>query len=267
VITLNLSSLRTGVGAEGLLPESFELGWCSAYLRALAQEEPLPQAMPPQQPFAVLPVHETPPTVVTPRDPKAGPQRAGSRGQGAPAPHFPAETEVPQPLPPLDAPRSPARAAQAVEVLMPRGPQPAASSRVGTPDPATPLPAEPQQARPPLLTLPAQEAPPPAAVPSAPSVTAQRVAAQLAQVPVPPSRVWQVELPAAQPGWQLRVEQLQPQAPLRLDLSVPLALQPHARRQLAELDKRLREAGHDVLGARLGDAPRMRQQRVDEVQP
>lgn len=106
--------------------------------------------------------------------------------------------------------------------------------------------------------------------PLAPTLTAQRVdtllAQDLAPAPVPASRVWQVELPSLQPGWQLRVEQLQPQAPLRLDLCVPAVLQTQARRQLADLDKRLRDAGHDVLGTRLHDGPRVRTQRVDEVQ-
>lgn len=122
----------------------------------------------------------------------------------------------------------------------------------------------------PLQAAPLRELPPQPVALLAPTLTAQRVGALLAQDPAPiatpASRVWQVELPALQPGWQLRVEQLQPQAPLRLDLCVPAVLQTQARRQLADLDKRLRDAGHDVLGTRLNEGPRVRSPRVDGVQ-
>lgn len=101
----------------------------------------------------------------------------------------------------------------------------------------------------------------------APTETVQRVEALLVQAPVAPPRVWQVELPAAGPGWQLRVEQAQPQAPLLLDLRVPAVLQTQARRALADLDKRLRDTGHDVLSSRLQGQPLVRPYRVDEVQP
>lgn len=140
--------------------------------------------------------------------------------------------------------------------------------------PQEPPPA-PQQPVDPLLqpqafqTAPLREPQPLRVAPPAPTVTAQRVDALLAQDPAPvatpTARIWQVELPALQPGWQLRVEQLQPQAPLRLDLSVPAVLQTQARRQLADLDKRLRDAGHDVLGTRLNEGPRVRSPRVDGV--
>lgn len=100
-----------------------------------------------------------------------------------------------------------------------------------------------------------------------PTPTVQRVEALLAQAPMAPQRVWQVELPSAGAGWQLRVEQAQPQAPLLLELRVPAVLQPQARRQLADLDKRLRDTGHDVLSSRLQPAVAGRLRRVDEVQP
>jgi hypothetical protein len=101
----------------------------------------------------------------------------------------------------------------------------------------------------------ADVAPVRAAVPQTPA--AQRVEAlrQLGE-PDPLARVWQVELPAAGPAWQLRVEQAQPQAPLNLELRVPPVAQLQARQQLGDLDRRLREAGHDVLRTRLRDAAR-----------
>jgi hypothetical protein len=228
VISLNLSpSTQAGAGFEPLPPEPGELDWRGAYLRVLAQE-PLPPAEPQPlpRPLFPLPVGELPL------------QPGASWVSMAPLPHAAA-------LPAQD-PAPPSRVGQAPqEPLLPAEPPP------------SPLPF--------VLQLPSDAAPAPMA-PLTPTVTAQRVDALLAQAPAAPSRVWRVELPAAQPGWQLRVEQLQPQAPLRLDLSVPLALQPQARRQLAELDKRLREAGHEVHGTRLSDSPRLRPQRVDEVQ-
>lgn len=136
--------------------------------------------------------------------------------------------------------------------------------------------AQEPQPEPPLLPVgPRGDAPrlpaPPPDVPAAaalpPTPTVQRVQALLAQTPAAPQRVWQVELPSAGAGWQLRVEQAQPQAPLLLDLRVPAVLQPQARRQLADLDKRLRDTGHDVLSSRLQPAVAGRLRRVDEVQP
>lgn len=130
--------------------------------------------------------------------------------------------------------------------------------------PDTPLPLQPAAARS-EAPAPAPDLPPAAALPPTPTV--QRVEALLAQAPMAPQRVWQVELPSAGAGWQLRVEQAQPQAPLLLELRVPAVLQPQARRQLADLDKRLRDTGHDVLASRLQPAVAGRLRRVDEVQP
>lgn len=130
--------------------------------------------------------------------------------------------------------------------------------------PDAPLPLQPVAARS-EAPAPAPDLPPAAALPPTPTV--QRVEALLAQAPMAPQRVWQVELPSAGAGWQLRVEQAQPQAPLLLELRVPAVLQPQARRQLADLDKRLRDTGHDVLSSRLQPAVAGRLRRVDEVQP
>lgn len=104
--------------------------------------------------------------------------------------------------------------------------------------------------------------------------TTERMAAlqQLAEpgpATVPGGRVWQVALPAAGagPAWQLRVEQAQPLAPLSLELRVPPVAQLQARQQLGDLDKRLRDAGHDVLRPRVRDTSRSarRSRPVDEV--
>jgi hypothetical protein len=59
------------------------------------------------------------------------------------------------------------------------------------------------------------------------------------------------------------------QAPLNLELRVPPVAQLQARQQLGDLDRRLREAGHDVLRTRLRDAARTdkRSRPVDEVGP
>ncbi len=91
-----------------------------------------------------------------------------------------------------------------------------------------------------------------AAQPALASPTAQRVEAlrRLAE-PAPLARVWEVDLPAAGPAWQLRVQQAQPLAPLSVELRVPAVVQVQARQQLGELDRRLREAGHDLLRPRL----------------
>lgn len=141
-----------------------------------------------------------------------------------------------------------------------------AYQRVRTQEPLPPdaslalLPAGPRADASPM-----PDAPPAAALPPTPTV--QRIEALLAQDALAPQRVWQVELPAAGAGWQLRVEQAQPQAPLLLDLRVPAVLQTQARRQLADLDKRLRDTGHDVLASRLQPAVTGLLRRVDEVQP
>jgi hypothetical protein len=107
-----------------------------------------------------------------------------------------------------------------------------------------------------------------AAAPLPETPTAERVrqlAGPAAEAqPIP--RSWQVELPAAGPAWRLQVEQAQPQAPLNLELRVPPVAQSQARQQLADLDRRLRETGHDVLRTRLRTDDR-RQMPVDEVQP
>lgn len=104
--------------------------------------------------------------------------------------------------------------------------------------------------------------------------TTERIAAlhQLAEAnpaAVPVARTWQVELPAAVGGaaWQLHVGQAQPLAPLNLELRVPPVAQLQARQQLSDLDKRLRDAGHDVLRPRVRDASRSakRSRPVDEV--
>lgn len=107
------------------------------------------------------------------------------------------------------------------------------------------------------------------------SPTAARMAEAARQVaepaPLTPdtTRLWQVALPGVQPGapgWQLQITQAQNLAPLVLDLRVPPAQALQARQQLADLDRRLRDAGHDLLRTRLrrvahdDDAP-----RVDEV--
>lgn len=141
-------------------------------------------------------------------------------------------------------------------------------------------PALPLLPPPPVLPVRPEMAPPAPPSGLAPaSATAQRLAAQaaapLAGASLPSGggdvlRVWQVELPAVGPGpgWQLHVEQARPLAPLVLDLRVPAAAQLPARHQLAELDRRLREAGHDTLAARCSDRAGPGARRpVDKVRP
>lgn len=136
-----------------------------------------------------------------------------------------------------------------------------------------------------LVPTPAAAAPqaPPAPVtarsPEPVSPTAARVAEAARQVAEPPrlapatARVWQLELPAAAPGWQLHIEQAQPQAPLSLELRVPPVMALQARQQLADLDRRLRDAGHDLMrsrlraGQRANELPSDRDGPVDEVAP
>lgn len=140
----------------------------------------------------------------------------------------------------------------------------------------------------PFMPMPLWLAPTPAAAaPQAPpapltarspepvSPTAARVAEAARQVAEPPrlapatARVWQLELPAAAPGWQLHIEQAQPQAPLSLELRVPPVMALQARQQLADLDRRLRDAGHELVRSRLrtGSRPGDRRRPVDEVGP
>lgn len=108
-----------------------------------------------------------------------------------------------------------------------------------------PLPPAPWRSPPEIeVTRPAQ--------PALASPTAQRVEAlRRLGDPGPLTRVWELELPSAGPTWQLRVEQVQPLAPLNVELRVPATAQTQARQQLGELDRRLREAGHDLLRPRL----------------
>ncbi len=84
------------------------------------------------------------------------------------------------------------------------------------------------------------------------------------------ARVWQVELPGqAGPAGRRGVAQARPLAPLHLELRVPPVAQAQARQQLGDLDKRLRDAGHEVLRSRLRETARAdkRSLPVDEVQP
>lgn len=134
----------------------------------------------------------------------------------------------------------------------------------------TTLPAALEAPAAPLLTpapwaLPRQHsATPPGAVRGAepPSATAARLAEAAQQIGTPPAaaaaltQTWQVELPACAPGWQLHIEQARPQAPLALELRVPPVLAAAAQQQLADLDRRLRDAGHELLRSRLRHASR-----------
>lgn len=122
------------------------------------------------------------------------------------------------------------------------------------------------------LPLPADAKPELSEARPAPSTLASPAAARIEALlqrgePAPVARVWQVELPgAAGPAWQLQVQQAQPQAPLNLELRVPPVAQSQARQQLGDLDKRLRDAGHDVLRSRLrGARAPSRRWPVDEV--
>lgn len=140
----------------------------------------------------------------------------------------------------------------------------APQEREPTPEPLPPVwPA----ALPPPALPPAPVRPEPAAVapvtPTAQRLDAVRRLDEPALSAPPAARVWQVELPGvagmtgaapgAEPGWQLRIEQPQPLAPLSLTLQVHAQAQPLARQQLADLDRRLRLAGHDILRARCHD--------------
>lgn len=137
--------------------------------------------------------------------------------------------------------------------------------------------AQAQATLPPMPALVPREQPPEAtpvravgpATPTTERLAALQPLAEAGPAAVPVARVWQVELPAAVagPAWQLCVEQAQPLAPLSLELRVPPVAQLQARQQLGDLDKRLRDAGHDVLRPRLRDTSRSarRSRPVDEV--
>lgn len=130
--------------------------------------------------------------------------------------------------------------------------------REPTPEPLPPVwpAALPLPALPPAPVRPEPAAVTPA-TPTAQRLDAVRRLAEPAPAAAPLARVWQVELPGAapgaEPGWQLRIEQPQPLAPLSLTLQVHAQAQPLARQQLADLDRRLRLAGHDILRARCHD--------------
>ncbi|MDT7837966.1 hypothetical protein [Aquabacterium sp. OR-4] len=62
---------------------------------------------------------------------------------------------------------------------------------------------------------------------------------------------WTLALPAVGPHWALQIHQAAPQAALNLVLQVPAAALPQARRQLDALERRLRAAGHALLGLQL----------------
>lgn len=107
------------------------------------------------------------------------------------------------------------------------------------------------------------------------SATAVRMVEAARAVATPPAtsalapRLWQIELPGSAAGWQLQIHQAQPQAPLALALQVPPVMALQAQQQLADLDRRLREGGHELLRSRLRTAARPgdRRRPVDEVGP
>lgn len=139
-------------------------------------------------------------------------------------------------------------------------------------------PAEPEApaAMPALPAAPVRDAPAEPATTGgvSPTPTVERIAAarQIAEAQpaaTEPARSWKVELPAAAgPAWRLHIEQAQPLAPLHLELHVPPVAQTQARQQLGDLDKRLRDAGHEVLRSRLRQTTRAdrRDRPIDEVQ-
>ena len=136
-------------------------------------------------------------------------------------------------------------------------------------EPEPVLPVLPRMARAPRESGPeAMEVRGVTATPTTERLEVMRLLAEPNPSEIPAARVWQVELPAAAgPVWQLHVEQAQPLAPLNLELRVPQVAQTQARQQLSDLDKRLRDAGHDVLRLRLRDGARTDKKRrpVDEV--
>ena len=152
------------------------------------------------------------------------------------------------------------------------------SPREGEPDAAAPAvdtgPAFAPLA--PALAMPEPSAPREPVGQVAPaSATAVRMAEAARQVAAPAStaadgaRLWQIDLPGAAPGWQLQITQAQPQAPLALELRVPAVMALTAQQQLADLDRRLRDGGHELLRSRLraGARPTDRHRPVDEVGP
>lgn len=122
----------------------------------------------------------------------------------------------------------------------------------------------------PTLTPPASPAPPPAQAPGrieTASPTAARMAEAAREVATPPvptsalTQHWQVELPGSAAGWQLQIVQAQPQAPLALELRVPPAQALQAQHQLADLDRRLRDGGHELLRSRIRPGARRSDRR------
>lgn len=107
------------------------------------------------------------------------------------------------------------------------------------------------------------------------SATAMRMAEAARQVAAPApaatdgGRLWQIDLPGSAPGWRLEITQAQPQAPLALELRVPAVMALTAQQQLADLDRRLRDGGHELLRSRLrpGARPTDRHRPVNEVGP
>lgn len=107
------------------------------------------------------------------------------------------------------------------------------------------------------------------------SATATRMAEAARQVAAPPmptpalAQLWQVQLPGSAAGWQLQIVQAQPQAPLALELRVPPAQALQAQHQLADLDRRLRDGGHELLRSRIRPGTRRsdRQRPDDEGSP
>lgn len=108
-----------------------------------------------------------------------------------------------------------------------------------------------------------------------PTATAVRMAEAVRQVASPDAaappaaRLWEVHLPGTAPGWQLQISQAQPQAPLALELRVPPVMAAQAQQQLADLDRRLRDGGHELLRSRLRPGTRASDRRRpgDEVEP
>lgn len=238
--------------ARPLLPASHrdagEPDWRSAYQRLRVEEQPPVDGL-------AMPV----PAPVAPRGwPSVEPDAAEARPPAAridaprrPEPAVSMPVWQPPPTPPRDLGESPRRAA-AQGQRAEDSPLPQAS-----PGPL-PLPADVQPETPPAS---------PGLSTSANLALARIEALRQLDEPAPVARVWQVELPgAAGPAWQLQVQQAQPQAPLNLELRVPPVAQSQARQQLGDLDKRLRDAGHDVLRSRLrGARAPSRRWPVDEV--
>lgn len=102
------------------------------------------------------------------------------------------------------------------------------------------------------------------------AVECHAAAAELHDISIPAPRSWQLDLPMPGAPWQLRVEQALPSTAVGLQLSVPATVQAQARHHLAQLDKRLREAGHahQRLRCEVSATPaerRLRPDPIDEV--